>query len=309
MFDLAIIVVNWNSGRLLESCLESTLKCRKTADILTIVVDNGSIDGSELVADNFPGVQLVRAGSNLGFARACNLGAMYARDAEYLLFLNPDAELRDDTVARVIEFMRRPLSSGYGICGVALFDQNGNIARSCSRFPTPARLAAGSLGLDRVFPRLGTLMREWDHTHSRDVDQVIGAFFFVRHDLFRRLAGFDERYFVYFEEVDFSKRAFNYGYRTYFLADAAAFHLGGGTSSSVKSTRLFYSLRSRLIFSRLHFSFGGRSLVILMTCLIEPISRIFLCILSRNWPSVAHVVGAYGLLIRWLCSWGDVRGA
>ena len=97
-------------------------------------------------------------------------------------------------------------------------------------------------------------MREWNHEESREVDQVMGAFFLVRQKLFEEWGGFDERFFVYLEDVDFSSRARRVGWRSFYMAGVKAYHKGGGTSEQIKSTRLFYSLRSRILYSYKHFS-------------------------------------------------------
>src|SRR5660398_194498 len=110
---------------------------------------------------------------------------------------------------------------------------------SCARFPCVSGFLAHAVGLDRSFPRLGHFMAEWDHLANRQVDHVIGAFFLVRRGLFEQLQGFDERFFVYFEDVDFSCRAKQSGWKSYYLADTQAFHAGGGTSNQVKAQRSF----------------------------------------------------------------------
>lgn len=296
-FDVAIVIVNWNSGEYLRECLSSIEQEGSDLRVKTIVVDNASSDGSQLLADKFSEVELVLLAENVGFAKACNIGARRAGDAEFFLFLNPDARLEEGVLLRVVDFMRQDKSERYGICGVALVDDSGRIARSCSRFPTPSRIVFASIGIDRLFRSAGAAMSEWDHSFSRDVDQVIGAFFFVRSSLFSRLSGFDERYFVYFEEVDFSLRASRLGFRTRYLSDTQAFHAGGGTSRNVKATRLFYSLRSRLLFSQEHFTQGGRLVVLVATWVVEPVSRVLLCIASRRWGGIREIAIAYRLLI------------
>ena len=104
------------------------------------------------------------------------------------------------------------------------------------------------LGLDLIHPRsaLNLFMVEWEHDENRQVDQVMGAFFLVRRSLFCALGGFDERFFVYMEDVDFSYRAHKEGWRSYYLADTQVFHKGGGVSSQAKARRLFSKRSARL---------------------------------------------------------------
>ena len=299
MPKVAIVIVNWNSGLQIRDCVESIDQHGEGLGISTVVVDNGSTDGSADSVASLSGVKVVRSGSNLGFARACNLGASFISDADYLLFLNPDAMLAAGVLQRAVEFMEAPSSSTIGICGVALLEESGRVARSCARFPTPLRLALIATGIDRIFPSFGTTMTEWDHAQSQIVDQVIGAFFLVRRALFVHLKGFDERFFVYFEEVDFAFRARHYGAKSIFLADVKAFHRGGGTSGQVKPARLFYSLRSRILYARKHFSRMGYLLVVATTFGLEPVSRSVNHLVRGQFVGVRETLFAYRMLFEW----------
>jgi hypothetical protein len=143
-------------------------------------------------------------------------------------------------------------------------------------------------------------MADWDHTHTRDVDHVIGAFSLVRRAVFDALEGFDERFFVYLEDLDFSRRARNAGWRTVYLADAQAFHAGGGTSRQIKARRLFYALRSRLLYAFKHFPRAGAISVMFATLMIEPLSRSLAALLRGSWSGLKETWSAYGMLWRWL---------
>ena len=301
-----VVIVNWNSGVQVHSCVESVLAHGAGLVANIIVVDNGSSDGSGKKLLGLPGVTLIEAGENLGFAKACNLGARQA-SGEFILFLNPDAAIYESTLPKVFQFMSSAAQERVGICGVQLIDSNGAVARTCSRFPSPARFVMQAVGLDRVFPEFATFMSNWDHKSTRQVDQVMGAFFFVRRHLFNILDGFDERFFVYFEEVDFAYRAKIQSWDTVYLADAQSFHLGGGTSHQVKAKRLFYFLRSKLLFSIKHFSSLHVALVLLMTFIVEPVSRVALSLRHRSWASVKEVASAFGMLFRWFPRWAISR--
>lgn len=299
MGSVAIVIVNWNSGSQLRDCVDSIILHGVQLRIATIIVDNGSTDGSIESVAGLENVEVIRAGSNLGFAKACNLGASVAGDTDYLLFLNPDAELGAGALQKAVEFMDSESAMNIGICGVALIDERGDVARSCARFPTPPRLAITASGLDRIFPRLGTTMREWDHSRSCRVDQVIGAFFLIRKSLFVLLNGFDERFFVYFEEVDLAFRASRLGMRTMFLSDAKAFHAGGGTTTQVKATRLFYSLRSRILYAQKHFRPVGCFFVIITAVALEPVVRTFNHLLRGQFLRAQETLAAYLMLLNW----------
>jgi GT2 family glycosyltransferase len=299
---IKVIIVNWNAGSQLNFCLSSFSNFLRKDVFEAIVIDNGSTDGSSASSLNFANVELLYAGQNLGFGKACNLGARDAQ-AKYLLFLNPDAAVVPSTLEKVLTYMQEPAHSDVGICGVQLLDESGHVSRSCARFPTPRGFVANAFGLDKVFPGIGHFMAEWAHDNTRDVDHVIGAFYMVRREVFDSLNGFDERFFVYLEDLDFSYRARQAGWRSVFLADAQAFHAGGGTSNQVKARRLFYSLRSRLLYAFKHFSWAGAVLVMLTTLLVEPLSRSALAVVRRSWPSFRETWQGYGMLWCWLPQW------
>lgn len=311
--QLSIIIVNWNAGSQLAEVVSSIGKYHHGLVSPVVIVDNASTDDSlgraETLLDLPFRPQIIRNSENCGFGKACNLGAQQVK-SEYLLFLNPDATLYADTLPKALAFMQDPANSKVGICGVQLLDEAGRVSRSCARFPSAVGFVAHAVGLDRFFPRLGHFMAEWDHSQTRQVDHVIGAFFLVRRELFNAMHGFDERFFVYLEDLDFSYRARQAGWRSVYLADAQAFHAGGGTSNQVKARRLFYSLRSRLLYAFKHFSWMGAFVVLLATLLVEPLSRSALALRRRSWAGLKETWVGYGMLWRWLPHWvfkGDTR--
>ena len=304
---ISIIVVNWNAGNQLNSLLDSLSKYHSELISDVVVVDNGSTDESlEYLKNNSYDsyhLKVIQNSNNLGFAAACNQGSRLARKNDFLLFLNPDAAICTDTLRKVIESMSNSDASNVGICGVQLFDESGNVSRSCARFPTPMVFFAHAVGIDRILPSFGHIMLDWSHDSTCEVDHVIGAFFFVRRSLFEILNGFDERFFVYLEDLDFSYRARQLGWRSMFLTDVKAFHAGGGTSNQVKARRLFYSLRSRLLYSFKHFSFIAATSILLATLFLEPLSRCALALARRSLTSLKETCIGYSMLWRWLPQW------
>ncbi len=308
---ISIVIVNWNAGLQLATVVESILRHHHDLVSSIIIVDNASTDDSIArfeALNSLPiDLRIIRNTQNFGFGHACNAGAKEA-NSEYLLFLNPDATLYKNTLVKALAFMQDPANGKVGICGVQLLDEAGRVSRSCARFPSAIGFAVHAVGLDRFFPRLGHHMREWDHAQTRSVDHVIGAFFLVRGSVFRSLQGFDERFFVYLEDLDFSYRARQAGWHSVYLAEVQAFHAGGGTSNQVKARRLFYSLRSRLLYAFKHFSWMGAVGVLLATLLLEPVSRSALALCRRSWSGLTETWIAYGMLWRWLLQWA-VMGA
>ena len=297
---LSIVIVNWNSGPDLHTCIGSLTEARLPDGWVVnaiVVVDNGSTDDScnniEAIA---PNVVLVRNIENRGFAAACNQGAA-AASSKLILFLNPDALLFEQSLLGPIQYMAAPAHEHVGITGIQLVDESGDVVRCCARFPRAKHFVAQALGVDRLFPSTSHLMREWDHLDTRAVDQVIGAFFLVRRDLFVKIGGFDERFFVYFEEVDLALRAKQHGWATVFVANARAFHTGGGSSRKVMGRRLFYSLRSRLQYGYKHFSNSEMLLLCLASLVVEPIGRAVHLLLSGRFAEIRFLAEAYGLLL------------
>jgi hypothetical protein len=297
---LDIIIVNWNSGNQLTNCLSSIQKYRTDEIAHIVVVDNASSDMSaDNITEQFPDlpVKVLSNDENLGFARACNQGGQ-AGSAPCLLFLNPDAEIFEHSLSRPLQYMEAAANAQVGICGVQLVDEAGAVSRTCARFPSLARLSAQALGLNKIpgLKHTGMHMNGWDHSHTSEVDQVIGAFFLIRRNLFDALGGFDDRFFVYFEEVDLSFRARAMGYKSVYLADAQAFHAGGGTSRQVKAMRLFYSLRSRLLYGFKHFSRWQAWALVAVTMVIEPFTRLIFCALHRDREGMINTLQGYRLL-------------
>lgn len=234
-----IVIVNWNAGPNLRACIRSIAQYEDGLVGKIIVVDNGSTDGSEACVEGLPGVILLRAGTNLGFGKACNLGAQESK-SQYLLFLNPDTRLFADSLIVPFAYLQRSEHANIGICGIQMLDGHGHISRTCARFPSVVGFVVHALGLNKLhgLRACSHRMEEWDHSTTREVDQVIGAFFLIRRSLFDLLGGFDERFFVYYEEVDLCYRASEAGWRSVYLAGAQAFHAGGASSGQVKAERL-----------------------------------------------------------------------
>jgi len=305
-FSLDIVIVNWNTGNQLQQCLNSIAGTDRDAFELrrVVVVDNASTDGSaRLTAADLP-LTLIQNGSNLGFAAACNRGA-FGSSADYLLFLNPDTRLFRNSLSGPAVVMHQSVHQKTGIFGIQLLDVTGDVNRSCARFPTPSLFFHKMTGMNRLFPdRIVSLaMTDWDHLETRTVDQVIGAFFLVRTLLFQALNGFDERFFMYFEELDFSFRAFQKGWRTCYLSEFQAYHKGCGASDRVKDIRLFYALRSQILYGFKHFKRKEAFLLLLGVLLIEPWARLGNAVSTKSPGQLRDTLKAYAMLWKDLPNW------
>lgn len=254
---LDVVIVNWNAGEQLAACLSSLAACDDAAALRVVVVDNASTDGS---ADGLERLDLQRSGlavtvlrnaENLGFARACNQGAALGT-AEAILFLNPDTEVSRDGIGEARAVLEADARTG--LVGARLVDEAGATHRTCARAPTGLSLVAHALFLDRVLPgRVPPHFRlDWDHADTRPVDAVMGAFLMIRRPLFVRLGGFDERFFVYWEDADLCARAAQAGFAVCHAARAVIRHRGQGTTEAVKDRRLFYFLRAQALYAEKH---------------------------------------------------------
>jgi len=299
---LGIVIVNWNSGEQLSKCISSIYSAKKDNFDLNqiILIDNGSVDDSLKLIINYDlPLTIVKNPINIGFAKACNQGAKYS-DSEYILFLNPDTRLYSDSLSIPIEFMEKIENKNIGIIGIQLIDDKGKAVKSCVKFPTFWMFVTKIFGLHHLFPP-GLFpiyyMYDDDFNSSKIVDQVSGAFFLVRRSLFERIGGFDERFFVYFEDMDFSLIAQKIGYSSYYLASVRAYHKGGGATEQDKGTALFYYLRSGILYYYKHFKFFLASILTFLTLFVEPLTRIVFSIVDKSSAyKTKNVLKAYLLL-------------
>ena len=260
--DVSVIVVSYNTREILRRCLARLAEELATVDGEAIVVDNASADGSaDMVADEFPAVQLVRSTVNLGFAAGNNRGFALAR-GRYVVLLNPDAFLGSGALARALAHMER--SPHVGIAGGRLQDPAGRLQPSGRLFPSLLNELMVISGLAARYPRsrlFGRFDRTWaDPDQAAQVDWVPGAFTIIRGRALGETGGFDERFFLYYEEVDLCRRMVQAGYEVWYWPDVVVTHIGGASSKTVKahefscagSQLTLWRLRSALLYYRKH---------------------------------------------------------
>jgi GT2 family glycosyltransferase len=295
--EVDVVVVNWNTGGYLAQCLES-VHATVPAEVLgkVVVVDNASSDDSvERAAPWLTRSALVRNEVNRGFGAACNQGAREG-SAPYVLFLNPDARLLDDAVVRVLDLLRSPAGRRVGICGGRVLDPAGRPTVAGGPFPTPRLLLGQVSGLTRLLPSVFP-PKHVAETASGPIDHVIGAFLVVRRALLEELGGFDEGFFMYYEEVDLCLRARQAGWSTYHLAEARVVHVGNLSSDQVRAERLAYSLTSRRRYGRLHWRPLDNVLLSLLTFTVELAARALSEAVRRRGAPTETIRG-YVLFVR-----------
>ncbi|MFL6216335.1 MAG: glycosyltransferase family 2 protein [Blastocatellia bacterium] len=229
---LSIIIVNWNTRDITRDCLRSVSHYAGGLDYEVIVVDNASSDGSvEMIRAEFPGVRLIANDTNLGFGRANNQAMRVAR-GQFFFLLNSDTLIFDDAIQRLIKFIAA--DSRIGIAGCKLLFEDRTLQSSCSRFPSLRVTLLEDLMLYKFLPRRlqGELLLGgyWPHDRARDVDAVWGAAMMVRRQVFEQTGGFDERIFMYGEDLEWCMRVRDCGWRITFTPDAAIIHLNHKSS-------------------------------------------------------------------------------
>jgi N-acetylglucosaminyl-diphospho-decaprenol L-rhamnosyltransferase len=233
--DLSILVVTYNSHPLVATLLNGLGRQIDGLNAEVVLVDNASHDGTaDAVAEHHPWVRLIRSAQNLGFAAGNNLAARHAQ-GRVLLLLNPDALPARGCVARGLALMDS--DPGVGLAGARLLADDGATQPSARMFPTLMQEAIVLSGLAARFPGsrwFGRLDRTWaDPARAARVDWVPGAFALVRHELFDRLGGFDERFFLYYEEVDLCRRIRAAGLRVQYWPELRVHHIGGVSARTV----------------------------------------------------------------------------
>lgn len=257
--EISVLVVNHDGGALLARCL-AAVQATGGEGLETIVVDNGSTDDSlDLVPAGSAPTVLLRAGENLGFARAVTLAAEHARGRWWLL-LNTDCFLHDGAVAALVTRLQDEPRAA--VVGPRLLNADGSLQRSCHDFPSPRVFFLEQSSLWRLLvgrPRARRLALAGDHDRPRRVDWVTGACWLVRPAAWHAVGGFDRRFFFYFEETDLCYRLAQQGWQTWFEPAAVATHLGGGSSDAVALLGEYFRGLDR--FTRTHLSPTARAAV------------------------------------------------
>ena len=262
---LTVIIVNYNVKHFLEQALVASLGAAERVPTEIIVVDNASADGSvEMVERRFPDITVIRNLDNTGFSKANNQGIEIAK-GDYILLLNPDTVVEEDTFEKVVDFMdEHPQAGGLG---VKMLDGKGEFLPESKRaFPTPGVAFWKAFGFSALFPKSKTFGRyhlgflDEDETH--EVDVLAGAFMLLRKTVIDEIGGLDETFFMYGEDIDLSYRIVKAGYKNYYYPETRIIHYKGESTKkgSLNYVRIFYSAMK--IFARKHFSGSSAELYI-----------------------------------------------
>ena len=255
--DVSIIIVNYNVKYFLEQCLHSVYRAIQNLRVEIIVVDNHSVDGSvRMLTERFPEVVLVANDTNLGFAKANNQGIKKS-SGKYILLLNPDTVMQEDTLLTCFRHMEQ--HAEIGSLGVKMIDGKGRYLPESKRaLPTPLVAFYKIFGLASLFPR----SRRFGRYHLgylnpdevNDVDVLSGAFMFIRKEALEKAGLLDEDFFMYGEDIDLSYRITGSGFRNVYFPHTTIIHYKGESTrkGSINYVILFY--KAMIIFARKHFS-------------------------------------------------------
>jgi len=280
---LSVIIVNYNVEYFLEQCLASVQKAMESIEGEIFVVDNNSIDGSvSIVREKFPDVILIENKQNVGFSKANNQAIRMA-SGEYILLLNPDTVVEDDTFDKITCFMDKHADAG--ALGVKMVDGAGRFLPESKRgLPTPSTAFYKMFGFSALFPHskrfskyhLGYL----DNSKIHSVDVLAGAFMLLRKTVIDEIGLLDELFFMYGEDIDLSYRITQAGYKNYYFPKTRIIHYKGESTkkSSVNYVLVFYN--AMVIFARKHFT-GQNARIFTFIIKMAIYFRAFLAILSR----------------------------
>ncbi|MFA6617966.1 MAG: glycosyltransferase [Candidatus Neomarinimicrobiota bacterium] len=255
--DISVIIVSYNVKSFLQHCINSVKNASKDLNVELFVVDNNSIDGSgEMVQQFFPDVHLIANEENLGFGKANNQAVKRSK-GRYILFLNPDTLIEENTLEILLDFMDK--NEKIGIVGPKILNSDGTLQLACRRsFPSPSVALPKLLGLSSLFPKNKSFgkynLTYRDPDQSYAVDAVSGSFMFCRADLIHKLKGFDEDFFMYGEDLDLCRRVQLKGYLVYYLPKTTIIHHKGESSKSAPFDSLLAFYKAMDIFFNKHFS-------------------------------------------------------
>jgi GT2 family glycosyltransferase len=255
--DISIIIVSYNTRAMTLDCLRTLGANCGTLTSEVFVVDNASADGSaDAIRESFPHVTVIANSRNVGFG-AANNQAMALAKGRYFLLLNSDAFIKPGALAALHQYLET--HAAVGVVGPRLLNEDGSLQISCFRYPSPTRAWLENLWISsllRSHPTIGDY-RRWPHDSERKVDWVIGACLLVRREVYEKVGGFDERFFMYAEETDWQARIRDAGWTIGFTPTAEVTHLGGASGKDQPARINEHFFKSLDIYERKHHGIAG----------------------------------------------------
>lgn len=311
--EISVIIVNYNVRHFLEQCLSSLFIALKDIPSEVFVVDNNSADGScSMVQARFPAARLIRNTTNRGFS-AANNQAIEIATGRYILLLNPDTVLPEDSLSTCLEFMDKTPDAG--AAGLRMIDGRGRYLPESKRgLPTPAAAFFRISGIYKLFPRSDFFNHYYhgnlDSSVVNEIEILTGAFMFIRRETLQKTGGLDESFFMYGEDIDLSYRISLAGYKNYYLPDPAIIHYKGESTRRSDINYVIHFYRSMIIFAAKHLKERGSGLfmalirfAVLLRGLLSLIARGVRLII----PPLAEGIAVYLLLLAASKWWGNYR--
>ena len=264
--QLSVIILNYNVRYFLEQCVLSVQEAIQNLDAEIIVIDNNSSDDScAMIEQRFSDVKLIRNHENVGFPKGNNIGVAQAK-GEYICILNPDTVVADDTFSKILQFVNsgKVNKNNLGIIGVKLIDGSGKFLPESKRgIPTPWVAFTKITGLYKLFSKSEIFGKYYaQHLNENQTGEVailVGAFMFMRTDLYRDLGGFDEDCFMYSDDIDLSYRVLKYDLSNFYFNETAVIHYKG-ESTTKDETYMKRFQEGMNFFYQKHFYVQSKSL-------------------------------------------------
>jgi len=235
---VSFVVVTYNSQSTIAACIQSLVN-QSLRGTEVIVVDNQSTDQTRKILAKYKKIKVIHAPKNGGFGYGNNLGAHSAK-GKYVCFVNPDAVVKKDMAERLYAFLESDHT--IGIVGFRIENSDGSLQRTCNTFPTLRSLLYERSGFSRLFPNdrgyADYIYKGWERNTTREVDAVSGACFAMSKVVFHDIGGFDEQFFLFYEEFDLSQRVLRRGYKVIFNHQIVAKHLGGVSTKQEASKKM-----------------------------------------------------------------------
>lgn len=288
----SVIIIAYNSRDFIPACLASVKKALEGIDSEVIVLDNGSpFPLTKEVKEMFPEVIWVESKENLGFGRGCNLAATYATKS-HLFFINPDTIVSKSSFSKTLDYIQQ--KSNAGLVGCRILNEDGTLQWACRRsFPSPLAAIFKTIGLAALFPKSRFFasynMTYMDPNQETEVDAISGSFFCISMDLYKKLGGFDESFFMYGEDLDLCFRAKKLGYKNYYFPETNIIHFRGQSSKTRRFRSYLDFYNAMIIFNRKHKQFNIPLFLVSLGILFASLVGVFSRLIPHFWKMIFDI--------------------
>lgn len=283
MIDVSIIIVNWNTEKLLLDCIDSIIKQTKKPNYEIIIVDNASRDNSvQVVNQKYPDVEIIQNSENLGFSKANNQGIAISK-GRYVCLMNSDVIVLENSIDILYQHIED--NKSIGVIVPMTVDRNYKIRENCRRFPNLWNIFCETLFLHRVFPTSlvfhGRAIPTNRYHNLYEVESISGCFMLVSKEAIEEVGMLDEAFFFYTEDVDWCKRFHNAGWEIIYLASVKSIHLGGESSAISPEAYQVIMENSDLIYWKKHHN--------IFAVLIYKTLRVVKCSISIIFLKISNI--------------------